>query len=251
MINSFLRNIKYHLKGSTPSFSVTSIDSSFLLNRDHLNLIAQDRSIFNGYDLKKFLPKFKNCDYHTVNNSNKKSHRLCPRSWFDYTNKVSTNSDSFLYVNTKESIEVINNAWFNFGPFDVIVGISQGFSILLHWLDPFINGKFLEKSNLLNPKLINSQFKLINFFGRLPSWSISYRNKRTSLPFPSFHFYSKDDPIIPSSAIDEMIKFFSPSSNTTKLLRDKGGHNIPGCFNCPKLSFSEAQTFINFLNESQ
>ena len=41
-----------------------------------------------------------------------------------------------------DSVQVINNAWCKFGPFDVIIGISQGFTILLHWLDPILNGPF-------------------------------------------------------------------------------------------------------------
>ena len=142
MIKFFLRNIKSYYQESVPALSVTSINSNFQRNREHLDMISLDRSIFNGYDLNNFVQKFKKYGIYEGNNSVKENIRLNLRSWFDYTSKVKSKADSFLYGNTMDSVQVINNAWNKFGPFDVIIGISQGFTILLHWLDPILNGPF-------------------------------------------------------------------------------------------------------------
>ncbi|XP_033362346.1 esterase CG5412 isoform X2 [Bombus vosnesenskii] len=133
--------------------------------------------------------------------------------WFntkDHIFKAIVPSD--LAVGFEESIVVIEEAFKKFGPFDGILGFSQGaaFATLLC---------FMQQKNLLQIKF---EFAIIisGFKSLCIPHGIYYDGK---ISIPSLHIYGKTDQIIPTEMAEEVSEMFINKTNITH----EGGHYIP------------------------
>ncbi|KOX67621.1 Ovarian cancer-associated 2 protein like protein, partial [Melipona quadrifasciata] len=133
--------------------------------------------------------------------------------WFnteDYIFKATVPSN--LAVGFEDSVAIIEKAFQESGPFDGILGFSQGaaFATLLC---------FMQEKNLLQIKF---DFAIIiSGFKSLCTPHAVYYNGKINIP--SLHIYGKTDQVIPTERTEEICKMFI---NKTNIIHE-GGHYIP------------------------
>ncbi|XP_043507792.1 esterase CG5412 [Frieseomelitta varia] len=133
--------------------------------------------------------------------------------WFnteDYIFKATVPSN--LAVGFEDSVAVIEKAFQESGPFDGILGFSQGaaFATLLC---------FMYEKNLLQIKF---DFAIIiSGFKSLCTPHAAYYNGKINIP--SLHIYGKTDQVIPTEMAKEICEMFI---NKTNIIHE-GGHYIP------------------------
>ncbi|KAK1134772.1 hypothetical protein K0M31_007543 [Melipona bicolor] len=133
--------------------------------------------------------------------------------WFNTEDHIfKATVPSNLAVGFEDSVAVIEKAFQESGPFDGILGFSQGaaFATLLC---------FMQEKNLLQIKfdfgIIISGFKSL-----CTPHAVYYNGK---INIPSLHIYGKTDQVIPTERTEEICKMFI---NKTNIIHE-GGHYIP------------------------
>ncbi|XP_017877873.2 esterase AGAP003155 [Ceratina calcarata] len=140
--------------------------------------------------------------------------------WFnteDHIFKATVPSD--LAVGFEASVALVEKTFQESGPFDGILGFSQGaaFATILC---------FMQQRDLLSIKF---DFAIIiSGFKSLCKPHATYYNDKISIP--SLHIYGRSDQVIPTEMAEEVSKMFIHKTNTTH----EGGHYIPSKKECYK-----------------
>ncbi|XP_076174765.1 esterase CG5412 [Ptiloglossa arizonensis] len=133
--------------------------------------------------------------------------------WFNTQDHIfKATIPSNLSVGFEDSLTLIERTFQESGPFDGILGFSQGaaFVIIL--------------CSMQQKKLLHIEFDfaiVISGFQSLCTSHVTYYNEKMSIP--TLHIYGETDQIIPTEMTEEVSELFI---NKTKL-KHKGGHYIP------------------------
>lgn len=147
----------------------------------------------------------------------KRSPELCERGWWFSKTDKSYNAldETDISIGYEESISFMLQVLEHDGPFDGILGFSQGASLL----------SLLVHLQLTQPKLFESKmFKFAIFVSGFTSLITSHRScYDMPLDLPSFHIMGSGDQVIPPVSSEVLAQQFPLAT----IYKHTGGHYVP------------------------
>merc|ERR1711991_77185 len=131
--------------------------------------------------------------------------------FFEHYNAIEDDDGKFTYVGLEESLEHLHKTINEHGPFDIVLGFSQGANLLTMYIAS------LENQNIQPPFCAAMLF--CGTFPRCETPEFEYPNKIVSL-----HVLGEQDPIIDKSR-ELAISYYLQDTRT--VLSHKGGHMPP------------------------